>query len=93
MVCRFGEWDLSLCTVSGQGSPSMTSSSHESVPPQAGCFLPVASWCLYIVRLCIGVSECGARRPHALQGSNLTDDGCMRKMLYIEYKLSWISVA
>lgn len=34
------KWDprLSLCIARGQGS-LMTSSSHESVPPQAGCFL------------------------------------------------------
>lgn len=49
-MCHFDEWDprFSLCTASGQVSPLVTSSSHESVPP-------VASWCLYIVRLCIGV--------------------------------------
>lgn len=94
VVCRFDEWDprFSLCTASRQMSPLVTSSSLESVPPPSRLLSPVASWCLYIVRLCIGVIVVTVD-PAPSRGSNLTDDGYTRKMLYIEYKLNWISVA
>lgn len=54
VVCHSDEWDprFSLRTASGQVSPLVTSSSHESL---SRLLSPIASWCLYIVRLCIGV--------------------------------------